>query len=182
MNIFRNIIFLLFLGFLTSCATFKKNEFANEQRKLTKENLHLLNGTYKNSSLTKTDSLRDNLFFSGTGRIPYNFEETEFYSIKLEVINDKRVQVNILKNNEALTSYKIKGKLKNGYFEGRRKYFFVPTIYLNVFRTRKFRIGILENDNLITDFKEIAFGTGFVIIPFYDKTLESNFEYKKLDL
>src|SRR5690606_22996585 len=97
------------------------------------------------------------------------------------VVNSKKVEVTILKDDSILKSYKMRGKIKNGYFEGRRKYLFVPTIYLNVFRTRKFRFGILENNNLITDFKEVAFGTGFVVIPFYDKTLNSNVEYKKID-
>lgn len=75
----------------------------------------------------------------------------------------------------------MKGKIKNGYFEMKRRVFFIPTIYLNVFRTTKFRIGILENDNLTTDYNQIAWGTGFVIIPFFDKEKEPDFEYKKIN-
>jgi hypothetical protein len=85
-----------------------------------------------------------------------------------------------MKNDSILKSKVVKGKLKNGYFEMKRRVFFIPTIYLNVFRTTKFRLGLLDNQSITTDYKQITWGTGFVIIPFFDKEEEPNFEYRKL--
>ena len=86
-----------------------------------------------------------------------------------------------MKNDSIIKSKVLKGKIKNGYFEMKRRVFFVPTIYLNIFRTTKFRIGLLENNNLTTDYKQLAWGTRFVIIPFVDNEKEPDFEYKKLN-
>lgn len=46
---------------------------------------------------------------------------------------------------------------------------FAPFIVINLYKNRLFRIGLLQNGNLITDYSEIAFGTAMSICPLHEK-------------
>jgi len=172
--------FLLLISILTSCATLKPDKYVDGQIELTKENLNLLNGKYSRNPVNQSEKWKGDLFWNFYTR-GYNVGADSLCAIKLKVIDEKHLDVTIMKNDSIIKSKVLKGKIKNGYFEMKRRVFFIPTIYLNVFRTTKFRIGLLENENLTTDYKQIAWGTGFVIIPFFDKEKYPDFEYGKLN-
>ena len=111
----------------------------------------------------------------------YNVGADSLCAVKLKVIDDQHLGVTLVKNDSIIKSKVLNGKIRNGYFEMNRRLFFVPTLYLNIFRTTKFRIGLLEGGNLTTDYKQIAIGTGFLIIPFHEVEKELDFEYKKIN-
>ena len=163
---------------LGSCATLKSDQFVEKQIALTKDNLELLNGKYSRASITRPNRYGGDLFGNFYDR-GFNIGADSLCFVDIKVIDKKHLKVNLLKEDSIIKSKVLKGKIKNGYFEMRRKKLVVPTLYLNVFRTSKFRVGLLENNNLTTDYKQISWGTGFFIIPFYEKEAEFDFEYKK---
>lgn len=175
----KSIFYFVLISVLTSCANLKSDKFVDGQIELTKENLNLLNGKYSRKPLNQSEEWKGDLF--------WNFYTKGISGVdslcvtKITVIDEKHLNVTLIKNDSVLRSKVFNGKIKNGYFELNSRVFFIPTLYLNVYRTTKFRIGILENKNLTTDFKSIAFGTGFFIIPFFNKDKEFDFEYKKVN-
>jgi hypothetical protein len=176
----KSIFFLLIISVLTSCATLKSDKLVDKQIELTKENLILLNGRYSRKPVNQSEKWKGDLFFNFYTR-GYNVGADSLCAVKLKVIDEKHLSVTIMKNDSIIKSRVLKGKIKNGYFEMNRRVFFIPALYLNVFRTTKFRIGFLDNNNLTTDFKEISWGTGFFIIPFYTKETEQNYEFLKTE-
>ncbi len=64
--------------------------------------------------------------------------------------------LDLAENSGIIKTKKIKGKLKNGYFELKRNHLLIPIIFTNLYRNRKFRLGLLNNGNLITDYNEIS--------------------------
>ncbi len=176
----KHLYFFLAIFTLTSCATLKSDKLVDGQVELTKENLNLLNGKYSRNPVNQSEKWKGDLFWNFFTR-GYNVGADSLCSVKIRVVDERNLDVTLLKNDSIIKSKVIKGKLKNGYFEMKRRIFFIPAIYLNIFRTTKFRIGLLENQSLTTDYIQIALGTGFVIIPFFEKEEEPDFEYKKLD-
>lgn len=176
----KPLYYLLIISVLTSCATLKLDKLVGGQIELTKENLILLNGKYNRISTRETESETGDLFWNLFTK-GYNIGDKKLCNIELKVIDEKNIEVTLMKNDSLIKSKVLKGKIKNGYFEFKKRVFILPTIFLNTFRTTKFRVGILENYNLTTDYNQISFGTGFVIIPFYEKENEKNFEYDKIN-
>ncbi len=182
MSAFRTKYLYLLLTFMTSCATLHRDEFRSQQILIHKGNYHLLDGQYSRHS-NKTDSLRkngDDLFWNifRKGHHHIIIDEGNC-SVKLQTIDPKRLKATYLKNDSIIDSRIMRGRIKNGYFELRRNYFIVPAIFFNICRTIKFRIGLLENGDLTTDYREVAYGTGFVIIPFYSDDKEMDAEFKR---
>ncbi|RZS93985.1 hypothetical protein EV197_2567 [Aquimarina brevivitae] len=171
---------MLLISIFTACASLKSDPFVDGQMELTKHNLYALNGKYTRNPVHHTKTHKGDLFWNFYTR-GYNVGADSLCAVALKVIDEKQLNVTIMKKDSLIKSRILKGKLKNGYFEMKRRVLFIPSIFLNVFRTSKFRIGLLENGNLTTDFKQIAWGTGFVIIPFYNKKKEFNVEYAKID-
>jgi hypothetical protein len=180
LNRMKIIYFPLFVSVLSSCAILKSDKFIDGQIELSEKNIDLLNGEYMRASINPTEKPKGDLFwnFYTTG---YSLRADSLYSVTLKVIDGNHLNVTLLKSDSVIKSKTLKGKLKNGYFEMKRRKFIVPAIFLNIFRTTKFRIGLLENNNLTTDYKQISWGTVFVVIPFHDKETEPNFEYQKLN-
>ena len=176
----KKIFFLILICFLTSCATLKPDKFVDGQIEMTKENLSLLNGKYSREPMYQTEKWKGGLFWNFYTR-GYNVGAHSLCAVDLKVIDEKRLHVTLMKNDSIIRAKVLKGKVKNGYFEMNRRILFIPAIFINVFRTTKFRIGLLENNNLTTDYKQIAWGTGLVIIPFFNKEKEFDFEYEKVN-
>ena len=176
----KHLYFFLTICALTSCATLKSDKLVDGQIELTKENLNLLNGKYSRNPVNQPEKWKGDLFWNFFTR-GYNVGADSLCSVSIRVVDERNLDVTLMKNDSIIKSKVVKGKLKDGYFEMNRRVFFIPTIYLNVFRTTKFRLGLLENQSLTTDYKQIAWGTGFVIIPFFDKDEEADFEYRKLN-
>lgn len=176
----KPLYYLLIISIFNSCATLKSDKLVDGQIKLTNENLNLLNGKYSRISTSETESETGDLFWNLYTK-GYNVGEKKLCNVELKVIDEKKIEVSLMKNDSLIKSKILKGKIKNGYFEFKKRTFILPTIFLNTFRTTKFRVGILENSNLTTDYSQVSFGTGFVIIPFYEKENEPNFEYGKVN-
>jgi len=179
-KIVKSLYFLLLISIFTSCATLKSDKYVNGQIELTKENLNLLNGKYTRNPINQSEKWKGDLFWNFYTR-GYNVGADSICAVELKIVDEKHLNVTLLKNDSIVKSKTLKGKIKDGYFEMRQRKFIVPAVFLNIFRTTKFRIGLLENKNLTTDYKQIAWGTGFVIIPFFDKEREPDFEYKKIN-
>jgi hypothetical protein len=180
----RHFIFLICLSVLSSCATFKKDAIAENQVGLTKENIHLINGTY--ASNDKTTPLPLHYFWGSY------YKESEYqsvyqlvtknhypYYVTLKAIDNRKVQIEISVGGNILKSYVIRGRIKNGYFEQNRKTFIIPLSILNQYHSSKFRIGLLENGNVVTDFKKYDFGTYYLFILFNKNESLMNIEHQK---
>jgi hypothetical protein len=168
---------------MASCASFQSAKFQLQQIGINKQNYHLLNGRYSRQIIKKDahpnngDDLFWNFFQKGRHHM---IKDENICSVQLLALNPKRLKVTYLKNDTIIISRIMKGRIKNGYFELNRNYLILPTIIFNICRTIKFRVGVLENGNLTADYREVAFGTGFVIIPFYtdDKEMDNEFQKK----
>ncbi|MFV0304163.1 MAG: hypothetical protein ACK5IC_01615 [Moheibacter sp.] len=155
--------FLLPLLIINSCTTFRDIETEREIIILTKNNLELLNGKYNNQNYIPPISAVRKTFSSNNNGVGGAIGE---HFIELQVLSPKKINANIWIENSVVKTFKLRGKIKNGYFELRRKNFVFPLIYVNIFQNSKFRIGILKNMNIITDYREIEFGTVYFLSPF----------------
>ena len=180
-------LFLLII-FLTSCSCLKKN-VENNGIILTESNLTLLNGKYeRKSTQTLTDSISVGDLYSNFYANSYIFGEakglnhksdTDFFELK--VINKNKILVSYIDGNDTIRSEIVKGKIRNGYFELKRKYLFLPIILANVYSDSKFRIKPSHSGDLITDYKRIDFGTFYFVIPFYFKEEKYNTIFKRIE-
>lgn len=107
---------------LTSCATLKSDKFVDGQIELTKENLNLLNGNYSRIPVNQSEKREGDLFWNFTNR-GYNVGADSLCSVKIRVVNENRLDITLLKNDSIIKSKVVKGKLKNGYFEIKRRVF-----------------------------------------------------------
>jgi len=152
---------------------------------LSEENLTLLDGSYRRYSEHQNEgSLQGDLYWNLFSdlllyllSISYEVGGDSIF-IELKVINKNKIFVSHKISNDTYASKTMKGKIKDGYFEFRRKYLFIPMVIVNLYRTSKFRIGISKDYYLITDFKQLSLGTTYLIIPFSEKKNENNIIFK----
>ncbi|ADV48738.1 hypothetical protein Celal_1425 [Cellulophaga algicola DSM 14237] len=164
---------------ISSCATLKKNEMAEHQIELTNENLHLINGTYENNEHMRPPYLD---YFWGSYLKAKEFkilskevtEEKNPYLITLKVVNKKKINATVKIKDRILKTYTIRGRIKNGYFEQNRKMYILPALLINEYHSSKFRIGLLENDKVITDYRKIEFGTVYFFQPYTNTASDYN--------
>ena len=162
--------------FLSSCSCLKTTVDNNNGITLTESNLTLLNGKYERLSAQSNDNSGD-LYWTFFDR--GHCMGSGFFELK--VINKNKISVSYIEGNDTIKSKNKKGKIKNGYFEFRRKYFFIPGIFVNLYRDSKFRIKPSNDNDLLTDYKQISFGTSMFIIPFYEKLKENNMIFKQIE-
>ena len=173
----NSFIFLCTL-FLFSCSCLKENFEDTNRLILTETNLLLLNGKYERISIqsnkdTSCGDLYWNFFNEGYNRK----ENSDFFEIK--VVDIKKIRITYIDGNDTIKSKNMKGKLKDGYFEFNRKHLFIPMVFVNVYRNSKFRIGLSNDNNLVTDYKQITFGTAIFVYPIYEKKEENNIIFKR---
>jgi hypothetical protein len=174
------IFILLFTLFLSSCSSLKKSINSDGRIILTESNLTLLDGKYERESVQlNKDSFHGNLYWNFFDRGYNRKRATDFF--ELTVIDNENILVSYIDGNESVKSRNMKGKIKDGYFEFKRKHLFIPMIFVNMYRDSKFRIGISNDNDLTTDYKQITFGTAFVLFPFYEKKEENNMIYKRIE-
>jgi len=170
----------------TSCASFRENSANKNLIELSTENISLINGVYLNNTDKKV--LPSDYFWGANYKMKeyesvYKlvYEKNYPYYIKLKALNDRQIEITIIVDDKILKSYTINGKLKNGYFEQNRKMYIIPALIINVYHSSKFRIGLLNNGNLVTDYRKIEFGI-VLTPPFYFNNTENsqNIEHKKL--
>ncbi|MBV4357466.1 hypothetical protein [Pinibacter aurantiacus] len=172
-----SILFLLQALLLFSCASLTKT-IDNENRILiTRDNLKDLNGRFKNYSKIGKDSAKGDLY-GNIFDFGYNPKDSiNFFEFKAVASN--KLLVTYWDKNQIIKQKTFTGKFDKGYFVFKRKYLVIPVIMVNLFRNRVFRIGLLKNGNLITDYQQISFGTFYVFLPFYDKHKRYNVEFEK---
>ncbi|MFI8605196.1 hypothetical protein ACIGCP_12080 [Cellulophaga baltica] len=159
------------LLFICSCATLKKTALAPNQIELTAENLYLINGTYENNTSEGPPYLD---YFWGSYLRAKEFKivskqvnkENKPYLVTLKVLTRKKIRASVTINDSLLKTYTIRGKIKNGYFEQHRKMYILPALLINEYHSSKFRIGLLKDHKVLTDFKKIEFGTVYFFSPF----------------
>ena len=169
--------------FVTSCATMHPDKFQPQQTSIDYQNYYLLNGRFSRHGLSKDSCKRNDedlfwdLFRQGHH---YMINDTNDCTVELLTLNPKQLKVTYLINDSVIDSRILNGRIKYGYFELRRSTLIIPAIIVNIFRTIKFRFGILENGNLTTDYREVAFGTAFLIIPVYYDEKREDLEFQKI--
>ena len=181
MKFYKLLPYLCLLLLISSCATFKSNEVLKNKIELTKENLHLVNGTYENNESEGAgylDYFWGSFFKNKESKFIYHMEleENPCYYITLKVIDKKKIYATLYVNETLIKSYIIEGRIKNGYFEQNRKVYIIPAILLNQYHSSKFRIGLLKNNNVITDSKKIEFSNYY----FFGFT-DDNYSYYNLE-
>src|SRR5690606_3952150 len=100
-------------------------------------------------------------------------------------------EIKLLSKNEVSVSYwdittlikskVIKGRIQDGYFVCKRKYLIIPALIVNLYQNRIFRLGLLSNGNLITDYNQISFGSFYFIIPDWKFTKQFGVEFQRLN-
>ena len=185
------IIIFIFAMFFSSCACLKKS-VDNNGIFLTESNLTLLNGKYQRKSVQiNKDSLSVGDLYWNLFANSYSFAlatEVEVLNLKndvdfigLKVINKNKILVSYINESDTLAYRIMKGEIKNGYFEFKRKYLIIPMIFSNVYKNSKFRIGLSTDNNLMGDYKSITLGTVIVLFPIYDKVSENDMIYKRIE-
>ncbi len=187
MRFHKIILYLCIILLNYSCATLKGSEIVNNKVELTKENLNLINGNYKINEKEYPSYL--NYFL---GSFFTNKESILVYKIKkktdvkplffmtLSVLNKNKIKAELKINDSILKTYTIKGKIKNGYFEQNRKGYILPALLFNEYHSYKFRIGLLNNGNIMTDSKKVNFGTVYFFSPFNDSGSNYNVKHIKI--
>ncbi|SFW24017.1 hypothetical protein [Cellulophaga fucicola] len=185
MNLYKITTYLCFLLLICSCAPFKKVKTPDNTIQLTKDNLHLIDGTYQNNIENPAYSLElfwGSFYTRKEQESVYNlvYKEKEPFLITLKSVSKKRLNVTITVKDSILKSFDIKGRVKNGYFEQRRITYAIPTIFVNKYYSSKFRIGLLNRNTIITDFKKTDIGTVYFFYPFNNSSNNYNIEHKKV--
>ena len=116
------IIFFANNYHFTSCASLKSDKFVDGQIELTKQNLNLINGIYTRNPINQSEKWKGDLFWNFYTR-GYNVGADSLCAVELKVVDERRLNVTIMKNDSIIKSKVLKGKIKNGYFEMKRRVF-----------------------------------------------------------
>ena len=88
---------------LTSCATLKSDKLVDGQIELTKEYLNLLIGNYSRKPVNQPEKWKGDLFWDFTTR-GYNIGADSLCSVKIKVVNEKSLNITLMKNDSILKS------------------------------------------------------------------------------
>jgi len=185
MNSIEKILILLLISIVTSCATLDKNVINEHSVSLTPENLSQLNGIYKRKSIDDTLNIRgyDNsnlfrCFFLKPDRYGWT-DSLQNDFVKIDVINKNRIKISLIKNGIIEKSKTLKGKIVENTFEFKKRFSLIPLVFLNFSETRKTRVEIMQNGNLLVDtfYEAIA---NFLIFPWGMNYYGYDLEFKKV--
>ncbi len=170
--------------FLVSCSSLRTCNDNKDRVVLNASNFRLIEGKYRVNAINNKGSfdLLGCIFAGGYKFFKYtdNCQDSSCY-VQFEVLDKNTLRLSYLTTSQKIKSTKIKGKLKNGYFVMKQSHLFLSIIFTNLYRNRQFRMGLLNNGDLITDHNQISLGTAMVIIPFYDNEKNCNVEYKRIE-
>lgn len=124
---------LLFIAVLTvsGCASFSKKEFRRDYVKIPKNNISLLNGTYKIYPMEKygektpfsaADSLKRNynLYNTITGKTVMDNDSIQGiidrYTVNIIITSGKEIKISLMRDGHVLDEREINGKLQDGMF------------------------------------------------------------------
>lgn len=177
------LLLIASLSLHTSCSSLRKS-INNENRvMLNDSNFKLIEGKYRITSVDNKGSFDlTGFIFSGGYKLfkSYSIVQDSLAYVQFEVLDKKTLKMHYSTNDSNTKTTEIKGKLKDGYFVLKQSHVFLPFIFTNMYRNRQFRIGLLDNGNLITDHNQISLGTVYVIIPFYDNDKSFDVEFERL--
>lgn len=182
---YQNIILYILLGLsFLSCSSLKQAKMHEDRVLLDETNSQLIEGKYNINSLNNKASFNlMGLFFTGGYRmfrnLDYRHDSTSY--IQFKFLDKKTLSLEYMTEDSEIKSTKIKGKWKNSYFEVKRSHVLLPFIFMNLYRNRKLRIGLLENGNLTVDFNQISLGTAMLIFPFYDNDKSFDVQFKRIE-
>ncbi|KQS91486.1 hypothetical protein ASG21_03170 [Chryseobacterium sp. Leaf394] len=183
-TVMKNLIFYLWLSLLTvSCAGFKNIQPAKTNNG--KNVVDNIDGTYGNlpssgngfyvRALTDVFDRNTNMF---------NWKEKyvgEQIKVKLQMINNKRLNVFISQDEKILFNKNLRVKLKNDgylYLKGKRLMIDGIPLVLGGWNIQKSRLRIDENNNLIVQ-SNYFFCNGFAVVMSDWKTLHYTLTFEK---
>jgi len=169
----------LFLISLTSCVNLKPADFNKEKIQLSAEELSKLNGSYSIYSLDNSITLPRCLVYNFT--FNQNNLPNEGDRVNLEISSKNRINVTIYDDNSIVKKKKLKGTIRNGYFESSSCYLDPFYFLIYAVTKQKTRIGLLTNGNLIIDSGRSTRGFMFFFMPFAGADdYDQNKEFKRL--
>jgi hypothetical protein len=176
----KTILYLCFLHFaITSCSSLKGTVDSENRIHLSDSTPQHLAGKFKTSSTLPATSYKADLAWDifDWGYTP----KTSFDYIEIRPAANNKLLIEYWDSTTLIKSKLFKGNFKNGYFIFKRKYLVIPAVLVNLFRARSFRIGLLPNGNLITDYKQVSGGSFYVLLPYFNKKKEYAVEFEKLN-
>jgi hypothetical protein len=179
MNKGSYLIFLCLSSVFFSCSGLRQVADAKDRIPLQKKNLADLNGKYNNEPKPGKDSARTDLYWN-IFDIGYNAKDSICY-IEIKATGPDKLNIALWDNNQIVKSKIFKGKIRSDYFVFKRRYLIIPAILVNLFRNRRFRIGLLPNGNIITDYNQISFGSFYVILPYIEKRKYYGIEFERVN-
>src|SRR5690606_14996515 len=120
-------------------SSLRKAPSDNDIIELSETNFAALNGKYSDELVSKNNPSNGDLYWYIFDQ-GYNFKDSINY-VELILLSPKRLHVRIFDGETLRKDRVFKGKIKNGYFVFRKRYLFIPALYMNVYRDRKLRIG-----------------------------------------
>ena len=172
-------ISIIFVCVLTSCSSLRRAKLCTSRIELNDTTLNRLAGKYKPYSVVPNTQIKTSISWN-IFDVGYN-PKTKHDYVEIEILSKNKLSISYWDSTTLMKSRVFNGKIKNGYFVFKRKYLIIPALFVNLFRNRIFRIGLLLNDNLITDYNQISFGSFFFIIPNGSSTNEFGVEFQRLD-
>ena len=178
------ILYLLTVVSITSCSSLRKSVNNKDRVVLNHSNFKLINGKYSVKAIDNKGSFDlTSCFFNNNYK--YIFSDyscsDSLCSVQLEVLDEKTLNISYVTEKSTIKKRKVNGKLKDGYFLLKQSHLFLPLIFTNLYRNRQFRIGLLNNGNLITDHNMISLGSVLVIVPFYLNEKNFDVEFERMD-
>jgi len=173
------LIFICLSYVSFSCSSLRQAAACKDRIQLQDANLTDLNGRYNNDPKSNKDSTRTDLYWN-IFDIGYNPKDSNCY-IEIKATDKDKLNIALWDNNHIVKSKIFKGKIKRNYFVFKRRYLIIPIILVNLFRNRKFRIGLLPNGNIITDYNQISFGSFYVILPYIEKRKYYGIEFERVN-
>jgi len=192
-----NILIILFLFSLNSCATFSNKITFENQVKLNKNTLSKINGFYETNSVKsivkyqyskpkeiENDTVNRYPLYStlqtNDGYATGSVVKLENYSTKIEVQDKSKIVITYLDKDKIIDEVILKYKLKNGYLYLKNNNFktkLIPGLCGN-FEVDRTRIGLNSENNLIMNHSHYLYGAILFII---GDTKKSSFagEYKR---
>ena len=145
---------LLLLVINTSCVVNLVGKKGNTGQALNKNDLSKFNGTYGVLSLNKVHRTLDQAFWHDNKR--------GVYKVKIKVLSPKRLQVTTYDARGKVATKIVKGRFSQGYFVVKKMYKAQVGCFINGFVTKKARLTILKNGNLLADIGTAGFS--FLIV------------------
>lgn len=109
----KKILILLF-GLITFCSCVRMNKYPLEKgAPISKNNINCINGIYYNFENKKFENFKNSFWYQLMVSYPDEFKISDSSFIKLEVINEKHINVSLIQNNNIISSKVLLYKIKN---------------------------------------------------------------------